>query len=121
MKKYTFINPDVTFQDNLMAFGYECGEGWLPIIEELFDRIQKMVDHDPDYYKDFEVVQVKEKFGVLCIYTSVSFPEIDVLIDVCCKKSEHICEVCGEEGSLKTEKGWTSCLCHLCRSKKNTY
>ena len=62
MRKYTIIDPDPTLQNNLMAFEFETGKGWFPMIMELMDKIQDIVDVNPEY-KDLRVAQVKEKFG----------------------------------------------------------
>ncbi len=51
------INPDPTMKNNLMAFGWECLEGWYPLIQELIDILVK-IDKP-----DFELLQVKEKYG----------------------------------------------------------
>ena len=48
MKDYTFIRPDPYLQNNLMAFGFECGTGWHPLIIELFDKLQEIIDKNPE-------------------------------------------------------------------------
>lgn len=115
MKEFSFIKPDPTLKNNLMAFGWECDLGWNPMITELFEKIQLLVDTNPEY-KDFEVLQVKEKLGELRVYCS-SYPEdIDKLIDECVDKSYHTCEICGNEGRIRQkEKGrWLKTLCDIC-------
>lgn len=62
MKEYSFINPDPTLKNNLMSFGCECGDGWLNLLEELFDELQNLVDN-VEGHKALEVIQVKEKWG----------------------------------------------------------
>ena len=111
MKKYSFINPDYTLQNNLMAFGYECGEGWIPLIEETFDKIEEILKENPDL--DFQVVQVKEKFGTLRIYYfgEGRNEQIDTLIDICIDKCDKICEACGEKGELREKRYWYITLC----------
>jgi hypothetical protein len=114
MKKYTFIHPDPTLQNNLMAFGLECDQGWYPLIEELFDKIQDFIDANPKW-SDLELLQVKEKFGELCVYTSGTCDEILDMIDAYAKKSIHICEVCGKPGTLQDIGGhWYKTICKEC-------
>ncbi len=108
MKRYKIINPDPKLQRNLMAFGFECGKGWYPLIRELLDKLQDIADEN-DY--DFEVTQVKEKYGLLRVYMSWGTEEVFDLIDEYEKKSGTICEVCGEPGELKENKGWYSTSC----------
>jgi hypothetical protein len=118
MKKYTFIHPDPTLQNNLMAFGLECDQGWYPLIEELFDKMQSLVDNNSDY-SDMEIVQVKEKYGELRVYIMPDYDALDDLIDEYTKKSIHICEVCGKPGTLQDIGGhWYKTICQECLSKK---
>lgn len=106
MKKYSFIRPDYKLQRNLMAFGYECDNGWLPIIEELFDKITALKPS-----RNFEVVQVKEKYAGLRVYVFNSTEAIDKLIDEYEDKSYHICEICGEAGEVRENHKWYKTLC----------
>ena len=110
MRKYTIIDPDPTLQNNLMAFAFETGEGWYPMIMELMDKIQDIVDANPEY-KDLRVVQIKEKFSGLRVYMNYDPEEIDDLIDEYEKKSYHICEVCGEDGKERENRHWYKTLC----------
>lgn len=115
MKEYSFIKPDPTFKSNLMAFGYECGDGWLPLIEELFDKIQNLLDTKyPEEKENFQVLQVKEKYATLRVYTTGVPNEIYNLIDEYELKSMHICEHCGKKGEIKLSHGWWKTLCKRC-------
>ena len=114
-RNYKFIVPDPTLQNNLLAFGFEIGEGWMPIIDKLFRGIQAEIDKQPeDYYKDFYITQVKEKFGTLRVYCSYYYSELEDLIDKAERESSCTCEQCGEEGYLKTVGGWDMTLCEKC-------
>jgi len=117
MKNYTFISPDPTLQNNLLFFGFEIRDGWLPLLKELFDKIQKLVDNDPQC-NALEVVQVKEKFGELRVYLNYSYEKIDNLIDEYTRKSKTICEWCGEKGKLRNDNGWYTTLCNKCHEKR---
>ena len=63
-KKY----PDMFKDDYFISFG--CGDGWLGIIEEVFERIKG---------KGAKIIQLKEKFGGLRIYTDYA---VDYRIDL---------------------------------------
>lgn len=116
MKSYDFIKPDPTLQNNLMAFGYDCGKGWHPLIEQLFDKIQLLLETTSSEYKDnFQIMQVKEKFGTLRVYVSGGSEEIYNLLDEYEALSAYICEKCGEYGNLIEINGWWSTLCNKCR------
>lgn len=98
---------------SLMCFGFECGEGWYPLIEELAEKIDEIVERDK--LDSFCVVQVKEKFGTLSVYCRSATDEINLLISDAERKSATICEECGAPGKLQT-KGWFSTRCDNCRS-----
>jgi ribosomal protein L37AE/L43A len=112
-EKYTIINPDPTLKNNLMAFGLECDKGWYPLIYELLDKIQAIVDSNPEY-KDLQVVQIKEKFGSLRMYLNYDPKEISDLIDEYERKSYVICEICGSNGVKRVNYGWYKTLCDKC-------
>jgi hypothetical protein len=111
MKKYSIIKPDPTLQNNLIAFGFMCGEGWYPLIYETLDKIQAIVDRDG---LDLEITEVKEKFGELRIYTSTYTDEIDDILWEATYKSHKICEVCGKAGEVVETNGWLMTRCEEC-------
>ena len=110
MKKYDFIKPEKGPQHTLMCFGFECGEGWYSIIEKLFEDIKKL---NPS--KDFEIIQVKEKWGGLRVYTNYTTDEIEKLINEAEEESFKTCETCGEAGERSTKGGWTKTICSNCK------
>lgn len=110
MKKYKFIKPDPSLHSNLMAFGFECGEGWYPIIEEALNRIESSIIGTPT--EDiFEVLQIKEKLGGLRIYVNIYTYEINKIIEEAKDKAAQTCEVCGKPGKLREINHWyfTNC------------
>lgn len=46
--------------------GTSVGEGWLPVVERALDRVRKELT--PEELAAFHWVQIKEKFGRLCMY-----------------------------------------------------
>ena len=111
LKKYTIIQPDPTLRNNLMAFGFEIGKGWMPLVTELLDKIQYLVDNNPEY-SELQVIQVKEKFAQLRVYLNYYYGEIEDLIEEYEEKSAYICEVCGEAGVIRDLHGWYTTLCN---------
>lgn len=118
MNKYTFIKPDPALQNNLMAFGFECGKGWYPLIEELFDELQEKINNNPEY-SDFKIVQVKEKWARLTIYGNHYYKELEDLISEYENKSLTVCERCGSTENVSTEKikGWYTTICKSCKGE----
>jgi len=110
LKKYTIIQPDPTLRNNLMAFGFEIGEGWMSLVIELLDKIQHLVDNNPEY-SGLQVIQVKEKYGSLRVYLNYYYKEIEDIISEYEEKSCYICEECGEKGEIRNINNWYTALC----------
>jgi len=116
MKEYYFIKPDPNLQNNLMAFGFDCEKGWYPIIEEAFNKMEKVIEKMPKkerkhFQKHFEIFQVKQKLGGLRIYVNIYTDEIIEIINDAEIKAEKTCEVCGKPGELREVNHWyfTNC------------
>jgi hypothetical protein len=80
------------------------GAGWYDIVLDLDKQLAKI---DPNY----EIHQVKEKFGGLRFYCSLETKEANDLIRLAEKKAYKTCEICGKPGSPKTVGGWTNTFC----------
>lgn len=118
MKNYFFLKPDPELKNNLMAFGFEIGSGWLPLLEETFDKIEYIIlEHYPEVKDDFQVLQVKEKYGELRIYVSHNFPEIEDIMDNATLQSINICEHCGKPGEIIRVGNWYYTRCPECAKK----
>ena len=104
-----------------LPFGCECGNGWFSIIWMLcFDIMKECKTRDipVGISEDTEIVnlyisQIKEKFGGLRFYTSVTYDFMDELLDKAEELSEKTCEECGREGSLRNGP-WLKVRCDEC-------
>jgi hypothetical protein len=86
----------------------DVGPGWWPIVTALDEAIAVL-------YPNYEIYQVKEKYGVLRYYCSgYRGPEVDALIEAAEAASQVTCERCGHPGQLGSAKGWwsTACVTH---------
>lgn len=99
-----------------IAYGIQCDDGWFDLIDELLSKIKEL---DPE--NTVKVVQIKEKFGGLRVYTMgalaldiFGLDKIELgserlsilnLTTEYEKKSLSICEVCGKSGKLRKTKG----------------
>jgi len=101
------LDPDPTLRNNLLSFGWECGEGWRPLIQELIDKLDKLPE-------DIYVTQIKEKFGTLRFYIMSGSEIADGLIEEYEHKSAVVCEVCGQTGRLRERGRWYKTLCDSC-------
>lgn len=86
------------------------GAGWGSIIRDLYKHKPSSVHIDT----------VKEKFGALRIYfegndedSLKKFREYVFFLE---DKSITICEKCGAEGSLRTDRKWYKTLCDNCNT-----
>lgn len=78
------------------------GQGWAGLVNEVFDMLEKT--------KGIKVIQVKEKWGGLRIYTDFMHMEFDKFIMDIEKKSFTVCEQCGKPGQLR-EGSWQLTQC----------
>lgn len=79
------------------------GEGWAPLVNRVFDKMEVVKG-------TVKIIQVKEKYGGLRIYTDYSNKELAEVIYEVENKSLKMCEGCGQPGKLRG-KSWyyTSC------------
>jgi hypothetical protein len=100
-----------------MGLGFCCDDGWFDLIYSLCERLEPMVAALADRASDFQIVQVKEKFGWLRFYVDGSTHEIEAAINAASELSILTCEICGNPGSLEPEvTGWRKTLCASCRT-----
>lgn len=114
------VNRDKSMMETCMCWGFECGDGWFNILDQLMGNIQHHIDWKN---KKEEVVaqvtldQVKEKFGTLRFYYSGGDDYIDGLVTMAESMSGVTCEECGLPGT-QTQGGWikTACAAHRVES-----
>ena len=97
---------------SLIRFGFCVGDGWLDLLLKLCQDIDKM--EKPD---NFEVVQVKQKFGGLRFYCDNITDEIAQRIREAEDESYKTCEKCSAEATAFSD-GWITTLCKKCVSEK---
>lgn len=102
-----FVDRHAPMQVTAMCWGFECGDGWYPILDELCSKVQEECDLTGEQIK---ATQVKEKFGTLRFYTDYTSDKIRDLIEEAAKKSAETCERCGNPGKVRG-KGWYYCAC----------
>ena len=103
-------------------FSDDVGSGWNHILVNAFKQIAEAFDKAGADFSEFSVVQIKEKFGGLRIYTGA----LDVsvadqaykIIDEAETESYVTCEYCGEPGKPR-KGGWIKTLCDDCAKGRN--
>jgi len=116
------VNRNKHMTETTMCWGFECGDGWFNIINQLMSQIQHHVDWKQDRKERFNqgdgcvqvtLDQVKEKLGTLRFYYTGGDDHIRGLVTMAEAMSGVTCEKCGNAGHFRG-KGWyyTSCEEH---------
>lgn len=84
-----------------------CGDGWYDLLDELCTKLERIIIQQPrEHRPQYAATQVKEKYGLLRFYIQgAPTPRMAELIRQAANASESICDVCGEPGDLKSDKG----------------
>jgi hypothetical protein len=111
------VDPDRSIGTVCWEFGY----GWDNLIETLALALNAEIDRDPSLSREdnpFRIVQMKEKFASLRIYSDNGNQRTEAIIRMVEKMSSGVCEVCGETGFLSRSAvgkgGWIKTLCKEC-------
>ena len=106
-----------------------CDKGWYSIIVDTNRKLRYM-------HPDYEIHQIKEKFGALRYYWGIkgedpewsALPDsecntiFDIMMDISAaadNKSAYICEICGGFGRTRDRRGWYKTLCKTCAIENN--
>ena len=121
------INRNKSMQETCMCWGFECGDGWFTILDQLMSNIQHHIDwnnknFEKGYtqYKQVPQVtldQVKEKFGTLRFYYTGGDDVIDGMVRMAESMSGVTCEQCGSPGTTGGQ-GWLVTLCETHRTAR---
>jgi hypothetical protein len=85
-----------------MNYAVHLPKGWADIAQQLQERLEPFVAAGG------VVLQVKEKFGGLRVYTQGhDVPDLDDL----CEAAEKTCVECGSPGTMSARHGWVSPRC----------
>jgi hypothetical protein len=107
------------FRYTAMTGGFEHGDGWFDILWRLCEDLEPLVtEKERAGGRQFEVLQVKEKFGGLRFYVNWHRNEtIDQRIGIAADESFRTCEVCGQPGTLRAAR----CIKTLCDEHSTGY
>lgn len=96
---------------NRLHWGFECGDGWEPLIRRLSEKLEAHIADTFDESREcLSASQVKEKFGTLRFYMCSTNDDIEKLIGEAEDESSVTCETCGAPG-IRRGTAWlyTSC------------
>ena len=105
-----FTEKDLPPSQSNMCFGFECGDGWFDLLDNLCKCISEYQKHNKVDHK-VSVNQVKEKFGSLRFYYTGGNEYIDGMVRLAEVISETTCEDCGNIGKIEYDAGWLKCRC----------
>jgi hypothetical protein len=106
--------------ETTMCWGFECGDGWFNILNQLMGNIQHHIDWKEKQGKPVPQVtldQVKEKFGTLRFYYTGGDEYIRGMVTMAEAMSGTTCESCGNPGE-QTRGGWIKTICQPCEDKR---
>ena len=93
-------------------------EGWYKAFGKEFTRELLNELEKADCFNDFEIVQIKEKYGGLRIYVGGAPKSVHQLIDKYEELSYSYCQICGKPGKVY-DNGWIMVLCPYHAEKLN--
>ena len=114
------VNRNLPMQETCMCWGFDCGDGWFNILDQLMGNIQHHIDWKN---KKEEVVaqvtldQVKEKFGTLRFYYTGGDDVIDGMVRMAESMSGVTCEECSAPANTHGP-GWIRTICEPCEEAR---
>ena len=108
-----FADRNKPMTETCMCWGFECGDGWFNIINQLCQNIQHHIDwknKNGEVVPQVVAMQVKEKFGTLRFYVTGGDTITDHLISFAEGMSGVTCEECGAPGT-RNSGGWIKVRC----------
>jgi len=107
------VNRNKNMQETCMCWGFECGDGWFQILNQLMGNIQHHIDwqnRKGEVVPQVTLDQVKEKFGTLRFYYTGGDDHIRGMVTMAESMSGVTCETCGNPGT-STSGGWIKTVC----------
>jgi len=105
-----------------IQFGFECGNGWYMLLDELMSCIEWHLNPKHSYPRKeripFGIDQIKEKFSTLRFYYHGGDDEIAGMVSLAESLSGKICENCGTTINVGCTSGWLTTLCESCALKQ---
>lgn len=133
------VNRNKPMIETCMCWGFECGDGWYNILDQLMGHIQHHIDWKnkqrqwaidfnskaapdkirpvPDAVTQVTLDQVKEKFGTLSFYYTGGDDYIHGMVSLAEGISSVTCEECGHPGTVGGQ-GWIKTLCEKHRAAR---
>jgi len=114
------VNRNLPMTETCMCWGFDCGDGWFNILNQLMGNIQHHIDwknRNGEVVQQVTLDQVKEKFGTLRFYYTGGDEYIHGMVAMAEAMSGVTCEGCGNPGERKGG-GWIHTYCEPCETKR---
>jgi hypothetical protein len=114
------VNRTKPMMETCMCWGFECGDGWCNILDQLMGNIQHHIDwknRQGEVVAQVTLDQIKEKFGTLRFYYTGGDDEISGMVRMAESMSGVTCEECS--APAKTHgPGWIRTICEPCEQAR---
>jgi hypothetical protein len=109
-------NRGLPMTETAMCWGFECGDGWFQILNQLMGNIQNHIDwsnRNGEVVSQVTLDQVKEKFGTLRFYYTGGDDYIRGMVTMAESMSGVTCEECGKPATANWPQpsGWVRTVC----------
>jgi hypothetical protein len=135
------VNRNSPMTETCMCWGFECGDGWYNILNQLMGNIQHHLDWKekqrqwaidfnskaptedmrsvPEAIPQVTLDQVKEKFGTLRFYYTGGDDYISGMVTMAEAMSGCTCESCGNPAERDSNGGWVRTICDPCEEQRD--
>ena len=92
-------------------------EGWRKAFGNMMMEELREVLVEENFLDGFRILEIKEKWGELRLYTNYHNDKIERIIKKYTTLSRNICILCGKPDTHMTYSGWYSPVCEKCYEK----
>ena len=124
IERYPFLLPRNPWDDTVEAdydYSYteldSMPEGWRKAFGNMMMEELREVLIEENFLNGFRILEIKEKWGELRLYTNYHNDKIERIIKKYTTLSRNICILCGKPDTHMTYGGWYSPVCEKCYEK----
>ena len=125
IERYPFLLPRDGWNDTVREdydYSYteldEMPKGWRKAFGNMMMEELREVLVEENFLDGFRILEIKEKWGELRLYTNYHNDKIERIIKKYTTLSRNICIHCGKPDTHMTYGGWYSPVCEECHEKR---
>ena len=125
IERYPFLLPRDGWNDTVREdydYSYteldSMPEGWRKAFGNMMMEELREVLVEENFLDGFRILEIKEKWGELRLYTNYHNDKIERIIKKYSTLSKNICIHCGRPDTRMTGGGWYSPICEECHEKQ---